>query len=73
MLFGHRKYVISGAPGTCKIELRLERERHFHICTYSRESREKVPKIDPQIPTYFPKNLTSVSQHLPSLPQTPSI
>ena len=38
MLFWHRKYVILGAPGTCKIKLRLERERHFHIFTQSRES-----------------------------------
>jgi len=73
MLFWASKYVILGAPGTCKIKLRLERERHFHIFTQSRKSHEKVPKIDPQIPATFPKNLTSLLAPRPSLPQTPSI
>ena len=73
MLFGYRKYVILGAPGTCKIKLRLERERHFHIFTQSRKSREKAPKMDPQIPPQNCENLTSLPARWPSLPQTPSI
>ena len=71
--FWHRKCVILGVPGTCKIKLRLERERHFHIFTQSRKSREKAPKMDPQISTYVANNRPSLLASRPSLPQTPSI
>ena len=33
--------MIWGAPGTCRIELRLEREHRFHLFTQSREDHRK--------------------------------